>query len=81
MFLSSIGLPQTPKTGKPSVPESPREIWLVRRPLRAPIQTLKGNLVEGHRDHVAPSPRSMVEAGTRTVLFTVFTVNICGKNE
>lgn len=81
MFLSSIGLPQIPKTGKPSVLESPREIWLVRRPLRATIQTLKGNLVERHRDHVAPSPRSMVGAETRTILLTVFTVNICGKNE
>lgn len=80
MFLSSIGLPQTSKTGKPSAPESPREIWLVR-PLRDPIQILKGNLVEGHRDPVTPSPRSMVGAGTRTVLLTVFTVNICGKNE
>lgn len=72
MFLSSIGLPWTPKTRKPRVPENPRETWLVRRPLKAPIQTLKGISVQGHRAHKAPSLKYVDGAGTKTVPFPVF---------
>lgn len=69
MFLSSIVLPWAPKTKRPTALERPREIWLVMRPARAPVQTLKGNSVQGQRAHVALGLRSMDGAGTKTVQF------------